>query len=173
MSIKQNITAEKPMFFAERQLRDFKHNPRDPLRDLDAAEDPESGYEPDADYEKNVARLIAKKRMIDGMICLVRMDLEKWLFTHLLRPTAELNDGIERDRARVGYVLRQEKASINSSIVLHDLRHGYHSLARSSFLEATRYVNMNAQKRAMCYITLTLSLRSMQSVELSVEASGM
>lgn len=66
-SKKQNITAEKPIFFTMRQLHGYRQNPRDALRAADDDDDSESGYDPNANYEADVTRLLAKRRMINDL----------------------------------------------------------------------------------------------------------
>ena len=109
-SKKQNITAKKPIFFTKRQLHEYRQNPRNALRAADDDDGSESGYDPNADYEADVARLLAKRRMIDDLF---NEDLHTWIFNNSQRPAIELDDEIERRRLALTTTCEPSKTRVD------------------------------------------------------------
>lgn len=103
---KQNVIVENFKFFIERNFRWHIENFRDALKEFDVFENNESNYELNVEYENDVVRMIVKKRYIDNLI---ETKLENWFYSHSLQIVIELNDKIERDRARFEYDLRTFK----------------------------------------------------------------
>ena len=117
-SKKQNQIAEHFQYFDEIQLRTFKTNSRVSMKKFEIIDnDSDSRYEFDKQHEKKLIQLIVKKRWIDDLF---DVQLKHWIFEHFLQFINELNDSVERERARAKYDLRILK-NFRSTLILKKL----------------------------------------------------